>query len=83
MNPSLTPLPDLYAAWLSTGWSMLMGKAPAGPAKDPVLKPDQAAAVQEWEDEGGSVKSVPTPRAKAAPARKRKPSRTAKGKNRK
>lgn len=65
------------------GWSMFLGNRPDEPAMTPARKAAKVAAVQEWEDEGGNVKDVPTPRArKAAPARKRKPSRTAKGKTR-
>ena len=80
MKTPLTTLTEMS----TIGWSMLLGNQPAAPALTPASKAAKAAAVQEWEDEGGNVKNVPTPRAKrAAPAKKRKPARTAKGKTRK
>jgi hypothetical protein len=73
------------------GWSMFLGNQPAPSALTPAGKAAKLAPVQEWEDEGGNVKEVPTPRArsmaapakKAAKAKKRKPARTAKGRKRK
>jgi hypothetical protein len=75
-----TPL-DALNEMTTLGWSMFLGNQPAAPATAPAR---QAANVQEWKGNGGSVKKMLPPRAKkAAPARKRKPSRTAKGKARK
>ena len=88
MKTPLTTLTEMS----TIGWSMLLGNQPAAPAITPARRAAKVAAVQEWEDEGGNVKNVPTPRAKkaapakkkkAAPAKKRKPARTAKGKKRK
>ena len=81
--PMKTPMQTL-SEMTNIGWSMLLGNQPNTPAMTPARKAAKVAAVQEWEDEGGNVKNVPTPRAKrAAPAKKRKPARTAKGKKRK
>lgn len=90
--PMKTPMQTL-SEMTTIGWSMFLGNQPAAPALTPTGKAAKVAAVQEWEDEGGNVKNVPTPRAKmkavpakkkkAAPAMKRKPARTAKGKTRK
>lgn len=75
---------DTLTEMSTIGWSMFLGNQPAAPALTAAGKAAKVAAVQEWEDEGGSVKNVPTPHArKAAPARKRKPARTAKGRKRK
>lgn len=90
MKFSPISLPELYANWMASNWSMLLGSMPAIPAKEPTLKPAPAPAVQEWEDEGGSVKNVKTPRAKpapkrvrrAGPAKKRRPARKAKVRSR-
>lgn len=85
-----TPM-QTFTEMTNIGWSMLLGNQPADPAMTPARKAAKVAAVQEWEDEGGNVKNVPTPRAKkaapakkkkAAPAKKRKPARTAKGRKR-
>ena len=95
MKSSLTLLPDLYATWMSTGWSMLMGKAPAGPAKEPILKPAQVTAGHDWQHKRDSIKlpkksrTKPAPKLarrsparRAAPAKKRRKSPKAKGASR-
>jgi hypothetical protein len=39
MKPTpATSLPDLYANWMATGWSMLLGELPSAPAKEPTPK---------------------------------------------
>lgn len=77
MKTPLTTLTEMT----TIGWSMVLGNQPADPAADAARK---AAAVQEWEDEGGKVKHVKTPRAKPArkAAKKRAPARIAKAKRR-
>ncbi len=53
-------LPELYAQWVNTGWTILTGRPPEPPAAQlPPKDAQQAAANQEWEDEGGSVKPRP------------------------
>ena len=80
MKSPLTTLTEMT----TIGWSILLGNQPNPAALTPAGKAAKLAPVQEWEDEGGNVKEVPTPRArKAAPAKKSKSSRTAKVKKRK
>lgn len=66
MKPTVTPFTAMYTQWLDSFRAMLPG---GGPSADKTLPPKaaQAAAVQEWEDEGGSIKPVPTAEAKDAP----------------
>jgi hypothetical protein len=54
-----TTFAALYRECMSTYWSRLTGR----PTVEPTAKAAQVAAVQEWEDEGGSIK----PAKKAAP----------------
>ena len=64
MNPTLAALAAAYTEWLDLIRSMLPGARPAPLLLAPdkvLLKPltpraEQAAANQEWEQEGGSVK---------------------------
>ncbi|MEK6246312.1 MAG: hypothetical protein AABM33_17650 [Pseudomonadota bacterium] len=56
-----------YAEWLATRWSMLTGRPPAAPAQDLTPKAAQVVAVQEWEDEGGSIKPAKKPGPEPAP----------------
>ena len=51
-----TNLPELYARLAATSWAILTGRQPEEPAKELTPKAAQAAANQEWEQEGGSVK---------------------------
>jgi hypothetical protein len=72
MKPSDTPFTVIYAQWLQSFRAMFPGGKPSDPSSQVTLPPKpqkagQAAAVQEWEDEGGSVKPVPAPEAKEAP----------------
>jgi hypothetical protein len=67
MKSSHTAMPELYASWMNVGWSMLASMLPGAQAKELPAKPAQAAAEQEWEDEGGSVKQPKKPQAQPAP----------------
>lgn len=53
MEPSRTPLTAIYTEWLNA-WRSMFTRTP--PAQDSSLPPAQAAAEQEWEHEGGSIK---------------------------
>lgn len=77
-------LPELYANWMASNWSMLLGRMPAYQAKEPTPTPAQATSGQEWENEGGSVKRPKKSRAKPAPkiARRSPARRPAPGKKR-
>jgi hypothetical protein len=55
------PQTSLYAKWVNTGWMVLTGRPTELPAKEAAPKAAQAAADQEWEDEGGSVKPAQKP----------------------
>jgi len=56
MKPTVSTLASIYNEWLDTFWSMVPGGSHARPAGEPSPKEAQAAANQEWEDEGGLVK---------------------------
>jgi hypothetical protein len=56
----------LYVKWANAGWSALTGRPP-GPSSELPPKAAQAAANQEWEAEGGSVKPAETPGAQPEP----------------
>ena len=88
-------LPELYANWMASNWSMLLGRMPAYQAKEPTPTPAQATSGQEADTEGSSVKQPKKSRAKpapriarrsparrAAPAKKRRTRRKAKGASR-
>jgi len=67
MNPPNTPFTAIYMQWLDSLRSLIPGY-PAKPAAVPTPKQEQAAANQEWEDEGGSIKPPETtPGVKPAP----------------
>ena len=67
MTTPQTPFTALYTQWLESFRALIPGARPAGPATELTPKQEQVIANQEWEDEGGSVKPVPTPEAKEAP----------------
>jgi len=67
MKPSIPTIPDFYTKWLHAGRSMLESMLPGAPARELPPKPAQVAAEQEWEDEGGSIKSPKKPQAEPAP----------------
>ena len=70
MKTTVTPFTAVYTQWLDSFRAMLPGYAPEAPAEQAgltTLKQEQAAANQEWEHEGGSIKPAPTPEAKDAP----------------
>ncbi|MDH4172985.1 MAG: hypothetical protein OEZ09_11810 [Betaproteobacteria bacterium] len=70
MKPPFTPIPGISADWNAIGKSMRAPNAPAEAANDPNIKPEPVAAVQECEDEGGSVRHLKTQPTKP-PARRR------------
>lgn len=53
----LSSLTDLYTAWWKLGMTMFTGRPTEPPKEPPTPKAEQAAANQEWEAEGGSVKA--------------------------
>lgn len=58
MEPSRTPLTAIYIEWLNA-WRSIFTRTP--PAQDSTPPPAQAAAEQEWEHEGGSIKQPKKP----------------------
>lgn len=56
MNPIETPFAAIYARWLESLRAMIPGGKPSGPPAEMTPRQEQAAANQEWEDEGGSIK---------------------------
>jgi hypothetical protein len=64
MKPPITTIPGIPADWNAIGKSMRAAKAPPEAANDSNFKQALVAAVQEWEDEGGSVGHPETPPAK-------------------
>lgn len=61
MEPSRTPFTAIYTEWLRAWRSMFAGTPPAEPAQNPTPPHAPAAAEQEWEDEGGSIKQTKKP----------------------
>jgi hypothetical protein len=45
---------ELYSEWMKAGWAMFT----SSPPREPHPKAAQVTADQEWEDEGGSVKTA-------------------------
>jgi hypothetical protein len=62
-----TPFTAIYAQWLDSFKALFPGSAAPEKAGELTPRQEQVVATQEWEDEGGSVKPVPTPEAKDAP----------------
>lgn len=60
MKPPITLIPGIRADWNAIGKSMRAANAPAEAANDPKAGLELVAAVQEWEDEGGSVRHLKT-----------------------
>ena len=56
MKPPVSTFTSIYTEWLDTFRAMIPGGSQAGATKEPTPKEAQAAANQEWEDEGGSIK---------------------------
>jgi hypothetical protein len=48
---------DLYAEWLQAGWALFT----TSPVAEPSPKAAQVTADQEWEDEGGSIRTAKKP----------------------
>ena len=67
MSDIRTKLPELYARLASTSWAILTGRQPEEPAKELAPKAAQAAANQEWEQEGGTVRLPERTDLKAVP----------------
>jgi hypothetical protein len=66
VSNSGTPFTAVYAQWLESFRALIPGARPRS-AEEQTPKQEQVTANQEWEDEGGSVKPVPTPEVKDAP----------------
>lgn len=60
-RPPITTIPGIPADWSAIGKSMRAAKASAEAANDSNIKQALVAAVQEWEDEGGSVVQLKAP----------------------
>jgi len=56
MDPKSTPFTAIYAQWLESFRAMILWDRPSGSSAELTPKQEQAAANQEWEDEGGSIK---------------------------
>jgi hypothetical protein len=56
MKPTVTPFTAIYTQWLDSFRALIPGMS-EGPSEKLSAKP---AAIQEWEDEGGSIKPVPS-----------------------
>jgi hypothetical protein len=69
MKPPVSPFTAIYTQWLESFRAMFPGVGPTTPSTEVTLPPkaEKAAAVQEWEDEGGSIKPAPATEAKDAP----------------
>jgi len=64
MKPPITTIPGISADWAAIGKSMRAARASAQAANDSNIKQALVAAVQEWEDEGGSATHPETPTTK-------------------
>lgn len=56
MNSPSTSIAQIYTRWLKSFWAIVPGFELASQSEESARKQEQAAAAQEWEDEGGSVK---------------------------
>jgi len=56
MKPPVSAFTSLYTGWLDAFRAMIPGSSATGAPEEPTPKEAQAAANQEWEDEGGSIK---------------------------
>ena len=61
MKPPVSTFTAVYTEWLDSFRAMLPGGSRTAPAREPTPKEAQAAAHQEWEDEGGSIKPEKKP----------------------
>lgn len=68
MKTPIMTFTALYIQWLDSFRGLLPGREPAAPAGELTPKAAQAAADQEWEEEGGCIKP-----AQKAPGRARAP----------
>ena len=67
MSEPRSPFTAIYTEWLDSFRAMIPGATPAGLSEHVKRKEEKAAANQEWEGEGGSVKAVPVAECKDAP----------------
>jgi hypothetical protein len=67
MKPSVIPFTAVYTQWLDSFRALLPGSMPPGSSQAINHSREQAAANQEWEHEGGSIRPASTPGAKDAP----------------
>jgi hypothetical protein len=65
MKPSVTPSTATYTQWFNSFRALLPGSIPTLRTVA-IRKQDRAAASQQWEDVGGSVRRVPMPGSKEA-----------------
>ena len=56
MKPSVTPFTAIYSQWLESFKAIFPGAGLSGNPEEKLPTAAQVAAVQEWEDEGGSLK---------------------------
>ena len=56
MKPPVTAFTEVYSQWLDSVRAMLPGRWAQAAPSEPTRKELQAAANQEWEEEGGSIK---------------------------
>ncbi len=74
MKTFLTIIPEMYADWMATSWSMLLGQPPKGLAMEPKLDAAQVAVKPGRADTGASVqrakKSTAKPAAKKPTAKR-------------
>ncbi|HEX9183782.1 MAG TPA: hypothetical protein VF876_11025 [Burkholderiales bacterium] len=82
MKTFANSLSQSYADWSALSLAMVLGHAPASSDKQPNAKPAQAAAVQGWEHEGGSLQAPKKAAARPGPvlrkaAAKKRPAKKA------
>jgi hypothetical protein len=67
MKNPVGPLTAIYTEWLDTIRGILPGWHPAAPSSESTAKQAQVSANQEWEDEGGSIRTADNTAAQPGP----------------
>ena len=67
MKPTVSAFTTIYTEWLESFRALIPGASHTPPAREPTPKTDQAAAHEEWEDEGGAIKPEVKPAQAPAP----------------
>ena len=67
MKPTVSAFTTIYTEWLDSILALLPGASHTPAAKEPAPKSDQAAANEEWEDEGGCIVPEKKPAQDPAP----------------